>query len=386
MLATAIFFGCLVAGSIVYCVLVVLATRSYLSQPVHAAGPLPPVSVLKPLAGIDEGLETNLRSFFEQDHPEFELLFAVRESADPAVSVVENLQKQFPGRDSRLFVTGEPPYPNAKVFSLDSMLRQARHDVVVMSDSDIRVAQGFLAAVAAEFSNPEIAVATCPYRAVPGRSMWSNLEAEGMNTEFLAGLLVARMLEGVRFAVGPTLVARRSVISKIGGFQKLKDYLAEDFVLGKFAAEAGFGVILSHNTVEHRIGSEPWRSNAAHRLRWVRSTRRSRPFGYIGQIFTYPLPLAIITCALAPSWWPVLIAAVIFRALAAWSTSRWILQARPRWHLVALQDVLSFGFWLAGFFGNTIIWRGRRYYLHSDGRFELSPESSAQKTSTPAAR
>ncbi|HEX4595457.1 MAG TPA: ceramide glucosyltransferase, partial [Bryobacteraceae bacterium] len=136
-------------------------------------------------------------------------------------------------------------------------------------------------------------------------------------------------------------------------------------------AEAGFGVILSRNIVEHRIGSEAWGINAAHRLRWVRSTRRSRPLGYIGQIFTYPVPLALVTCALAPGWWPTLIAAVAFRAIAAWATSSWILHSKPRWHLVLLQDILSFGFWLAGFFGNTIVWRGRRYYLYSDGRFEL---------------
>jgi len=371
VLAAAIVFGCLLAGSIVYCVLTVAAARSYLAQPIPVTRDLAPISVLKPLAGVDEGLEPNLRSFFEQDHPEFELLFAVRDPADPAVPVVQALQAQFPARASRLIVTGAPPYPNAKVFSLDRMLAASRHDLLVMSDSDIRVAPGFLKSIAAEFADPNTALATCPYRAVAGQSLWSNLEAEGMNTEFLAGLLVARMMEGVRFAVGPTLAARKSLLAKIGGFNTLKDYLAEDFVLGKFAAQAGFGVILSRNTVEHRIGSEPWGINAAHRLRWVRSTRRSRPLGYIGQLFTYPLPLAMIVCAFLPGWWPALLAAALFRAIAAWSTSAWILGAKPRWHLVILQDILSFAFWLAGFFGNTVMWRGRRYYLYSDGRFEL---------------
>jgi ceramide glucosyltransferase len=369
--AATIVFGCLLAGSIVYCVLIVIAARDYLAQPIPIAQELPPISVLKPLAGVDQGLETNLRSFFDQDHPEFELLFAVREADDPAISVVQALQKQFPARASRLIVTGEPPYPNAKVFSLDRMLAAARHDLLVMSDSDIRIAPGFLTALAREFADPNIGLATCPYRAVAGRSLWSNLEAEGMNTDFLAGLLVARMIVGVKFAVGPTLAARKSVLAKIGGFNTLKNYLAEDFVLGKFAAQAGFGVILSRNIVEHHIGSEPWSVNAAHRLRWVRSTRRSRRLGYIGQLLTHPLPLALIVCALAPAWWPALVTAAAFRGLAAWSTSRWILHARPRWHLVILQDILSFAFWLAGFFGNTIVWRGRRYYLHSDGRFEL---------------
>jgi ceramide glucosyltransferase len=371
VLAAAIVFGCLLAGSIVYCVLIMIAARDYLAQRSPVSANLPPISVLKPLAGADEGLAANLRSFFEQDHPEFELLFAVRDADDPAIPVVEMLQEQFPGRASRLIVTGEPPYPNAKVFSLDHMLSAARHDLLVMSDSDIRVGPDFLTSLAAEFTDPNIALATCPYRAVAGRSLWSNLEAEGMNTDFLAGLLVARMIVGVEFAVGPTVAARKSVLTKIGGFETLKNYLAEDFVLGKFAARAGFGVVLSRNIVAHHIGSEPWRVNAAHRLRWVRSTRRSRPVGYIGQLLTHPLPLAIIVCALAPSWWPVLIIAAVFRALAAWSTSAWVLGVPPHWGLVILQDILSFGFWLAGFFGNTIMWRGRRYYLYSDGRFEL---------------
>ncbi len=371
MFVLAIVAACLLAGSLVYCVLIVLAARSYLAQKIPAGNHATPISVLKPLSGIDEGLETNLRSFFTQDHAEYELLFAVREANDPAVGIVAALQKEYPARATRLIVTGDPPYPNAKVFSLDRMLAEARYDLLVMSDSDIRVAPGFLASISSEFADEHVALATCPYRAVAGQSLWSILEAEGMNTEFLAGLLVARMLEGVKFAVGPTVAARRSALAAIGGFNAIKDYLAEDFVLGKFTAEAGFGVILSRNIVEHRIGSQGLRANAAHRLRWARSTRRSRPLGYVGQLFTYPLALALITCALAPNWWPLLLVAILFRGTAAWCTSVWILGSRPHWLLTPAQDILSFCFWLAGFFGNTIVWRGRRYYLYPDGRFEL---------------
>ena len=218
-----------------------IAVRDYLAQKPADAGDLAPISILKPLAGADEGLEANLRSFFSQDHPDFELLFAVREASDPAVQVVETLCREFPARSVQFIVTGEPPYPNAKVFSLDRMLSEAKHDLLVMSDSDIRVEPGFLRAIAAEFSDPHIALATCPYRATAGQSLWSNLEAEGMNTEFLAGMLVARLVEGVKFAVGPTIAARKSALAGIGGFAVLKDYLAEDFVMGKFAAAAGFG-------------------------------------------------------------------------------------------------------------------------------------------------
>src|SRR5205807_4459543 len=166
------------------------------------------------------------------------------------------------------------------------------NDLVVMSDSDIRVTATLLRTVAAEFQNPKLGVATCPYRAIPGASFWSRLEATGMNTDFWGSALVARLLEGVHFAVGPTIVARRSVLESIGGFNRLKDYLAEDFVMGKFAAEAGYGVILSSYVIEHHIGNESLRQNIAHRLRWNRSTRRSRPLGYLGQLFTMPLPLA----------------------------------------------------------------------------------------------
>jgi ceramide glucosyltransferase len=366
-----IILACLLAGSLAYCILIVVAARSYLVQPKAPAARPCGISVLKPLAGADDGLDANLRSFFAQTHPGFEILFAVRDANDPAADVVQKLRAEFPGVPSQLIVTGEPPYPNAKVFSLDRMLAEAQHDLLVMSDSDIRVPPGFLASIAAEFSDPGLALATCPYRAVAGRSVWSIMEAEGMNTEFLAGLLVARLIEGVKFAVGPTVAARKSALRAIGGFGLLKDYLAEDYVMGKFAAEAGFGVVLSRNIVEHRIGSESLLANAAHRLRWSRSTRRSRPLGYIGQIFTHPLSIALLLFACNVKWWPALAGACAFRALAAWATSVWVLGARPHWLLLPAQDALSFCFWLAGFFGNTIVWRGRRYYLYPDGRFEL---------------
>ncbi len=367
----------LVAGSCVYSVLTVLAARRYLAvRPPGGVNSSEPVSVLKPLHGAEDDLESNLRTFFTQVYPSYELLFAVRSPGDPAIEVVRRLQAEFPGVASRMLITGEPPYPNAKVFSLDRMLAEARFDLLVMSDSDIRVTPDFLETVAAEFSDPAVGLATCPYRAVPGRSLWSRLEAAGMNTQFLAGVLVARMLEGMRFAVGPTIVARKRVLQAIGGFDRLKDYLAEDFVMGKFAAEAGFGVVLSSCRVEHHIGSQPFAANLRHRLRWVRSTRRSRPAGYFGELFTFPLPLALLLWLAEPALWP---AAALGLALRAWSgfAVGWRVLRDPlvgrRWWLVPLQDVLGFLVWMAGFFGNTITWRGRRYYLYPDGRFALVP-------------
>jgi ceramide glucosyltransferase len=373
MIWVAAVLACVLTGSLVYCVLVLLAVRSYIHRRAGLeACSTPPISVLKPLAGHDLGLEENLRSFFTQNYANFEILLAVRSADDTAIEVVRKLQAEFPAVISELIVTGEPPYPNAKVFSLDRMLAESRHDLVVMSDSDIRVNQDFLKGVAAEFADEKIALATCPYRAIGGPSIWSALEAEGMNTEFIAGLLVARLIEGVKFAVGPTIVARKSMLTAIGGFDRLKDYLAEDFMMGKLAAERGYGVILSRNVVEHRIGSQDRRTNFIHRLRWNRSTRRSRPAGYIGQLFTNPLPIALLVVAAQWTWWPVLIPMVILRSAVAWSTSAVVLGQAVHWGRLVVQDLLGFVFWIVGFFGNTILWRGRRYKLLADGRFELS--------------
>lgn len=362
----------LVVGSLVYCVLVIVAARKYLSvRPLSLMKPMS-LSVLKPLAGLDDGLESNLRTFFEQDYPQWEMLFAVRVESDAAVPVVRKLQAEYPHVSSRLLLVGEPTYPNAKVWSLQHMTEAASHDVLVMADSDIRVGPGFLKAVASEFQDERLGVSTCPYRAVPGRSFWTTLEAVGMNTEFLSGVIVARMLEGMKFALGPTATARKQALAEIGGWERLKDYLAEDFVLGNFAADKGWSVILSSYVVEHHIGSQAFLPNAKHRLRWCRSTRRSRPAGYVGQLFTNPLPLALLLWAARPEWWPVLVLTMAIRAMAAYATAGWILHDPLRWHLLPLQDVLSFLFWVAGFFGNTILWRGRRYLLKKDGTFELS--------------
>ena len=359
-------------GSLAYSVLQIAAALSYLSvrQPALQS-PAEPVSILKPLSGLDLDLESNLRTFFKQEYPAFEILFAVRSESDPAAPVVERLRREYSKVPTRLLVTGEPPYPNAKVYSLEQMLQAATNDLVVMSDSDVRVTPDMLRRVAAEFQDKHLGVATCPYRAVSGTSLWSRLEATGMNTDFWGGALVGRMLEGMRFAVGPTIAARRRVLDSIGGFARLKDYLAEDFVLGKFAAESGQGVILSSYVIEHHIGSATLKENIAHRLRWMRSTRRSRPAGYVGQLFTMPLPIALLVCAIAPAWWPVLPITVAVRALAAYAVSWKVLQARLNWLLLPIEDVVGFCFWIMGCFGNTIFWRGRRYRLDSDGRFEL---------------
>jgi len=373
-MVAALILAALLAGSLVYCVLTVIAARKYLNVRPPVLRVTPPISVLKPLSGVDEGLKENLHSFFEQDYPVFEVLFAVRSLSDPAVQIVKDLQSRYPGVPSRLFITGEPPYPNAKVFSLDRMFKEARYDLLVMSDSDIRVTPDALRTLAAEFEDTRLGMATCPYRAVPGSSFWSTLEALGLNTEFLGGVLTARMLDGMKFALGPTIAARKETLARIGGLEAVNEFLAEDFVMGKLAAEAGYGVILSSYVIEHRIGSQPFAANFRHRLRWNRSTRRSRPWGYLGQVFTNPLPLALLLCAVRPDWWPALAVTAMLRTFSAWAVAGWVLQDRLTlrlWWLVPVADCFSFLSWIAGFFGNHIRWRDRDYILRADGRYEL---------------
>jgi ceramide glucosyltransferase len=380
----------LLVGSWVYCVLTAIAARRYLAVSPPALNPPPPISVLKPLCGQDDRLEENLRSFFTQDYPDYEILFAVHRFDDPAIAVVNKVSREFPqGPKVHLIETGEPTVPNAKAHSLGHLVAQAQHSILVMSDSDVCVPPDLLRRMAAEFQpakfqDPPVGVVTCPYRAVPGRGFWSRLEAIGMNTEFLAGVLVAWLIGEMDFALGPTLAARREAIAAMGGFADLGHYLAEDFVIGNRAPRLGYRVVLSSCVIEHRIGSQTFKGNLQHRLRWARSTRRSRPAGYWGEIFTNPLPLALLLWLAAPKLWPLVAVTALFRALAAWSTANRVLHdplTRRRWWLIPLQDLISACVWVAGFFGNTIDWRGRRYKLLRDGRFQFvggAPERTGE--------
>ena len=368
LIAVLVLLGCWI-----YCVLAVTAAvRHKRGCRPSAPGTPAAISILKPLAGLDEGLEGNLRSYFEQDYRRFELLFAVRHEWDPAAGLVRQLMAEYPTIRAKLILTGEPPYPHAKVFSLQCMLDQSRYDLIVMSDSDVRVGRDFCECLAAEFSDERLGLVTCPYRAVPGKTIWSRLEALGMNTDFHAGLFTAVMMEGTKFAVGPTIVARKHVLNSLGGLERVKDYLSsEDYMLGRMAADQGFVVRLSSYVVEHRIGSEGMLQNFAHRLRWARTTRRSRPWGYIGQFFTHPLPVSLGMCLSTRGHWSLLAITMTLRMAAAWTVSDRILRAGVPWLLLPLQDVLGFGFWIAGFFGNSIHWRGRRYILNRDGTVQL---------------
>ena len=372
-LALGVLCAALLAGSLVYCGLTLAAAVSWMRQPQAVGSAAPPVTVMKPLRGAEPGLANNLRTFFSQHYPRYEVLLAVASPLDPATGIALQVMAEYPRVPARLLYTGDPPEPNGKVFALAAMLREASYDLLVMSDSDVRADAGLLATLAAELSQPGVGLVTCLYRASAGQSLWTRLEALGLNTEFLGGVLVARLLNGVDFALGPTLAIGRTTLADIGGFEELRHYLAEDFVMGNRVARRGRRVLMSRAIIEHRLGSQSFAANLSHRLRWARSTRRSRPAGYLGQLFTYPLPLALLLVLAVPRWWLALLLTLLLRAASAAATGYWILRdplTSRLWYLIPLQDLLSFGAWLGGFFGSSIAWRGRRLQILRDGRFK----------------
>jgi ceramide glucosyltransferase len=343
----------------------------------------PPISLLKPLRGADVSLSECLETFFQQDYPVYEILFAVRQATDPAVALVEGLRARYPLIPTTMIFTGEPPYANAKVYSMEKMAARARHDILVITDSDASVTRDYLQNVARVFGQPEVGAMTHPYRGIAGEDFWSKLEAIGMSTELMAGVIVAEGLEGMKFALGPSMAIRRECLQKIGGFAAMADYLADDFVLGNWTHRAGYRVALSSLAIGHHATAAGFLPSFLHRLRWNRSTRCSRPAGYLGQGFTYGLSWALVLAAVFPANWSLAILGISFamRLLLARELSRLLDDDRVMrqcW-LLPLQDLLSFASWLGGFSGREIVWRNERYRLLADGRFEpLNPRTHLQ--------
>jgi ceramide glucosyltransferase len=366
------------AGGLVYYLLAVVAARKLRKsrgavKPEVAAAPT--ISLLKPLRGADPNLERHLESFFLQAYPSFEILFAVRRADDPAVTVAKRLMARYPHIPARLILTGEPPYANAKVYSMEKMAEAASGDVLVITDSDTSVDKDYLRHVAAAFAPERVGAATSLYRGAPGADLWSKLEALGMSTEFMAGVVVAWLLEGMKFALGPSMAVRRDCLRAIGGFAAMADYLGDDFVLGQWASEAGYEVALLTHPVNHHATALGFTSSFKHRLRWNRSSRFSRPAGYVGQGFTYGLPWAMLLFLAAPFWWSgfVLLAVAAARMWMAYELGTRLLddhEAIRRFGMIPLQDALSLGAWIGGFVGREIIWRNERYRLLEGGKFE----------------
>jgi len=348
------------------------AARDY-RRSVHAAETqfLPPVSILKPLKGEDPEIYESFRSHCLQNYPKYELIFGVSDPHDPAVQAVEQLRSEFPQHSIQLIVCGESLGANAKVSNLVQMARTAAYDHFIVSDSDIRVSPNYLERVMAPFANSKVGIVTCLYRGVAGPTLGSKLEALGLSTDFLAGVLVARVLEGVRFALGSTMAFRRDDLQAIGGFESIVDYLADDYELGKRIAALRREVVISEEIVDTFLPAYSFGQFINHQLRWARGVRAARPGGYLGLLFTFGWQWAFLTVLVSKgaSWsWGLLALAASLRMLVAWNVGWRVLKDRQVLRLLpllAIRDLIAPLIWMASFASNNVTWRGDRFTVQA---------------------
>ncbi|HVJ08968.1 MAG TPA: bacteriohopanetetrol glucosamine biosynthesis glycosyltransferase HpnI [Acidisarcina sp.] len=350
----------------------------------------PPVSILKPVKGLDPEMYASFASHCRQDYPgEYEILFGVSSMDDPAVAAVRQLQAEFPQREIHLILCPEIRGANGKVSNLTQILPHARYDYLLINDSDIKVTPQYLSRILAGFQMPQspearVGMVTAAYRGRAAKTIGSRMEALGISTDFIAGVLTARKIEnGIHFGLGSTLAVSREALDASGGLLPLVDYLADDFELGLRIANAGYQVVLSTEVVETFLPAYDFSHFLAHQLRWSRSTRDSRKLGYAGVMFTFGLPWAIANiiasgCSL-PSLaiFSITLAARVALALnvgVGILNDRQVL--RDLWLLVP-RDIAGLGIWIWSYAGHTIAWRGEHFYLRNGKLERLTPRAEA---------
>ena len=362
----------LALAPLAYYLIAILAARRFFRVPKTVSASLeftPPVSILKPIYGLDRETYENYASFCVQDYPAYEILFCVSEEQDPAMPVIRKLIKDFPNRAIRLLVGSDPLGVSDKVNKLCRMSREAKHSIVIVSDSDVRVDPGYLRAVAAPFHDPRVGAVTCLYRGLTDGSLAADLEAVGNSTDFAAGVLVAWLFSDVNFMLGATMAVRKSSLAEIGGFESLVDYFSDDYELGNRIAAKGDRVELIPYSVAIVYPHQTFQDAFRHQLRWNLSIRFSRPSGHLGLIFTQGLPLCILAAILAPSAisaFAILVAYIVLRVASAWVIGvKGMKDAnlRGKMELLVLRDAFAFVVWLVSFFPQRIFWRGKQFQV-----------------------
>ena len=333
----------------------------------------PPVSLLKPVRGLDFGTYENFASFCRLDYPEYEILFAVNDECDPAMPVIEQVMAEFPGRRVRLLVGAEDLGANHKVNKLARLAREAQNDLLVLTDGDVRVGPNFLREVVAPLADEKTGAVTSFYRGIAERNLWAELEAVGASGDFFAGVLVADWTEGIHFGLGASIATTKKWISKMGGFEAIAGTLADDYELGNRIAKAGGVVMLSREAVWTMYPAQTPTSFWSHQMRWARTIRLLRPWSYAGLLLTHGLPWTLLAALVAPARWMAasyLVAYAVLRLTMAWTVGVWGVRddvLRKKIWLVPLRDAFYFVIWLAGFGSNRITW-GNDEYLVRDGQ------------------
>lgn len=365
--------GCTLAANAYYLLSIVAAFRFFSKPRVDEGGELLPVTIMIPLHGADFKAYENYARFCSQDYFQYQIVFGVRDSRDSSVHIVQELIANFPDRDITLVISEETIGENLKVSNLQNMLERVKYEQIVIVDSDIRVNRNYLSKILAPLSDERVGLVTCLYRAGETPDFGAKLEAVGITAEFAPGVLMAWMLEGVKFALGSTMATTRTRLEAIGGFRALADYLADDFMLGNLIEKDGYEVRLSDHIVETAMQPAGFTGMMRHQIRWARSTRISRPMGYLGLILTYGTALALLNVAVdsASTFSLVLLAAtLIVRLTMGWMIGvHWLLDKTLRRYfwLVPVRDLLSFVIWCLSWVGNKVEWRGRRFKVQGDG-------------------
>ena len=342
----------------------------------------PPASLLKAVRGVDFGSYENFASFCKQDYPEYEILFAVNDENDPAVPLIRQIMAEFPHRQIRLFTSAETLGANRKVSKLAMLTREARNDLLVLTDGDVRIRPNYLREVVAPFHEKKIGAVTSFYRAIAQENLWAKLEAIGAASEFFSGVLMARWKEGVRFALGASIATTKEWIRKMGGFEALADTLADDYELGLRIFKAGGEIVLSQETVWTMYPAQTFRGFWDHQLRWARTVRLCRPLSYLGLLFTQGLPWTVLAVLLAPAPWiagAYFAAYLVLRLAMAWTVGVWgvgddVLK-RNLW-LVPARDAVYFLVWLASFASNRIRWDSVDYTIR---RGQMAPVGGGER-------
>jgi ceramide glucosyltransferase len=343
----------------------------------------PPLTLLKPLHGPEPGLESYLESFYRQDYPAYEILFAARSAEDAGLAVARDVAARHPEIPTKFVVTsGTPDYINAKVASLERMEQEASHQILVISDSDVRVEPHYLRAVAMPFADPQVGGMCCLYRGVAAEGgLWARLEAVGMSVEMTAGVLVARNMEGMQFVLGPTMAFRRATIQRMGGFKVTADFCADDFVLGQETHRLGERVELSHHAIDHMVINSTFRASLKHQVRWMKSTRFSRPKGHFGTALTFAMPFGLLGLVAGIAGGHIFLGigllawAVATRLAISIAVGRRVVGDRSWFGILVLyplRDLMGIGFWAASYWGSRILWRGRIFELLPGGRMRAA--------------
>lgn len=375
-MVTLLMLLCLVLclSAIVYYLYAIYAAIEFFSQTTETGPEFhPSITILKPICGFDWELYDNLSSFCQQDYPTYQIIFAVQDKKDSSIEIVEKIIEKFPHIDLSLVISDRKIGTNLKVSNLANAQAQAKYSILIISDSDIRVKSDYLQKVIQPMYDPQVGVVTCLYNCLT-KGCLASFEALEIPTQFHARVLTDKKLEGIKFAFGSTIVIRKDVLEKIGGFLAIADYLADDFHLGNLPTKLGYQVVLSNYIVEHLLADVSLRDFFQRQIRWAKVIRVEKFWGYLGLILTQGTVTSLLFLLITMGnhlGWIILGVTWSIRLCMAWIIGVIILKdpvAKKFFLLIPLRDLVSFSIWCYSMIGNSIEWRGQKFKLESGGK------------------